>query len=55
MLVGAIDSFSLRSTADSNLNNKAAIWLHAEAKPAIQLRLPVSIHASSLLTHTQMS
>ena len=33
----------------------AATWLHVEPKPAIQLQLPVSIRAFSLLTLTQTS
>ena len=41
--------------ADSELNNRASTWRHVEPKPAIQLQLPVSIHASSLLTLTQTS
>ena len=46
MLAGAVDCFSLRCTAASNLNNRAAIWLHVEPKAAIQMQLPVSIHTS---------
>ena len=53
MLIGAVDSFSLRCMAVSNLDNGAATWLHVESAQAIQLHLPISIHASSLLTHTQ--
>ena len=38
MLIGAVQSFSLKCMAVSNLNNRAAIWLNAEPKPAIQLQ-----------------
>ena len=54
-LVDAVESFSLRCTAVSSLNSTAAMWLHAEPKPATHVQLPGNTHPLCCFKQTHVS